>query len=83
MDSRELSEWEAYERACGPMGFMYGNDALAAIHEQLQVLTVAVCASGGSSELPEVQEFPRARTMYKPAAEQESQSIDEFDRNFQ
>lgn len=44
IDSHEISEWMAFERAYGPLGDEWSNEALAAIYDQLQVL----CAVMGS-----------------------------------
>lgn len=38
IDSYELSEWMAFERAFGPIGSEYNDRALMAIHEQLLLL---------------------------------------------
>lgn len=38
ISSRELSEWMAYEREDGPIGARWQDEAIAAIHEQLQRL---------------------------------------------
>lgn len=44
IDSHEISEWMAFERAFGPLGDEWSNEALAAIYDQLQIL----CAVMGS-----------------------------------
>lgn len=38
ISARELTEWEAYERAVGPLDHAYGDDMLASIHEAVQFL---------------------------------------------
>lgn len=39
VDSHEISEWIAYERAFGPLGLGYSERALLAIYEQLSLLS--------------------------------------------
>lgn len=38
IDSYEISEWIAFERAFGPLGSGYNDRALAAIHAQITLL---------------------------------------------
>lgn len=45
LDSREIAEWQAFERAYGPLGRSYGDEKLAEIHETLQLL-ISVHAKG-------------------------------------
>lgn len=36
IDSRELAEWEAFERAFGPLDYSWRDDMLARLHEIMQ-----------------------------------------------
>lgn len=40
VDSHEIAEWMAYERAFGPIGTDYNDRALAAIHAQITQLCI-------------------------------------------
>ncbi len=53
MDSRELSEWQAYEKFNGPIDEDWRDDTLSEIHELLQGIyhvTVAANSKSGASE---------------------------------
>lgn len=68
MDSAEISEWQAYERAFGPLDRAYGDDMLARIHEQLQLLTHVQGAAGGGKDnpIPEPKRVPRPPDVFVP-----------------
>jgi hypothetical protein len=59
--SAELTELRAYERKNGPIGAQYMEEALAAIHEQIQRVVSAIVAGNVKDEddIPEVVHFPR------------------------
>lgn len=59
IDSRELTEWMAFEQAYGPVDDGYANDTLAAIHEQLQSIAVMVGAQLEDNPAPEPRHYPR------------------------
>lgn len=65
MSSRELAEWIAYERATGPLGPQWRDEAAAALHEQLQVL----CAI--SAEDYDRNPYPRPHETYIPEDDDE------------
>lgn len=79
MDSAEISEWQAYERAFGPLDRAYGDDMLARIHEQLQLLTHVQGASSGGKEnpVPPPKRVPRPPDVFVPSEESESEPKDE------
>lgn len=85
MDSRELSEWQAYERAVGPIGRQYADDMLASIHEQLQFLSYLTGAQYGENPAPEPQRVPRPNEIFVEPAEESSneEGFAELDRWFQ
>lgn len=65
----ELTEWEAYERAFGPLGPQYSDNALAEIHEELQKICYVLGAvnTGKDQEnpVPEPRPVPRPHEMYR------------------
>lgn len=73
MDSLEVSEWQAYERAFGPLGTTYSDDMLAHIHEQLQLLTHVLGAvntpKGEENPVPAPKDVPRPPDVYQKAQE--------------
>lgn len=64
--STELAELRAYELVNGPIGSQYSDDALAAIHEQLQQVCRLLVAQNAEDEddIPQFHPFPRARAVY-------------------
>lgn len=73
VSSQELAEWEAYERALGPVGRQYDQDMLARIHEQLQMLTYVVGATNSEKDknpVPEPQQVPRPADVFKRLTEE-------------
>lgn len=72
IDSREITEWEAYERAHGPLGNMYSNEALASIHEQLQIANALKGAEfGDENPIPDPEKYPRPGAMFDPPVAKE------------
>lgn len=70
IDSQEITEWEAYEKANGPLGNMYSNEALAAIHEQLQMANSLKGAEfGEDNPVPDPEKYPRPGAMFEPRKE--------------
>jgi hypothetical protein len=64
----ELSEWEAYERAFGPLGRQYEQDMFARIHEQLQMITFVLGAANsgeGENPVPEPKQVPRPHEVFQ------------------
>lgn len=75
MDSAEISEWQAYERAFGPLDRAYGDDMLARIHEQLQLLTHVQGAAGAGKQnpIPPPKRVPRPPDVFVPDNKSESE----------
>lgn len=90
--ARELSEWEAYERAVGPLGSLYHDDVLAAIQEQLQVLNRLTGAQFEDNPAPVPKSYPRPSEVLEfverhrageaHAEEEPEMDREEFDRLF-
>jgi hypothetical protein len=63
ISSYELTQWDAYERATGPLGGRYSDETLAAIQEQLQLTCYLLGAQGeevgGADELSAFFDDPR------------------------
>lgn len=65
MDSREYSQWMAFERAHGPIGNEWSDEALAAIQEQLQQLSYLLSQAKFTDKthrrgpVPKPERFPR------------------------
>lgn len=68
--SRELSEWAAYERHAGPLGSSWRDEALAAIHEELQKLQYLIGAvnteKNKENPVPEPKRYPRPNDWQDP-----------------
>lgn len=75
--SRQLAEWEAYERFAGPIDRSYDREALAGIHEQLQYMNRLLGAAhftdkkNPNNPVPEPEHYPRPHELYKRASESE------------
>jgi len=69
--SREWAMWRAYEMATGPLDQDVSNEALAAIHEQLQALNYSFGQAnfadkdGKDNPIPAPTDFPRARNWHR------------------
>jgi hypothetical protein len=74
--SRELAEWEAYERHAGPVDRSYDSEALANIHEQLQYMNRLLGAAhftdkkNPNNPAPEPERYPRPNELHQRASEQ-------------
>lgn len=85
ISSRELSEWEAYERYAGPLGQAYGDEVLAAIHEQMQRLNRLQGAAHFTDRkhkknpVPEPKAYPRPYEIYKTDHDDPDEDEDQFD----
>lgn len=55
----------AFEQAFGPLGHVYADDMLAAVHEQLQALTLSMSSEGGA-----INRQPRPYEIFDRYAEQ-------------
>lgn len=73
ISSYELTEWQAFERAYGPLGSGYSDDMLAAIHEKLQellYLTGGLWSSDNTVNAP--QRVPRPHEVFGPPTDGEA-----------
>lgn len=65
MSSREMAQWMAFERAHGPIGTEWSDEALAAIQEQLQQLSYLLSQAKFTDKthrkgpVPKPERFPR------------------------
>lgn len=65
MSSYELSQWMAFERAHGPIGSEWSDEALAAVQEQLQQLSYLLSQAKFTDKthrkgpVPKPERFPR------------------------
>lgn len=59
VDSFELSEWIAYEKAFGPLGNDYTHEVLASMHELQQALLHLYGAQLERNPIPVPKRFPR------------------------
>ena len=83
IDSHELAEWQAYERAFGPIGTVYNDDVLAAIHEQLQTGNFLAGAQMEENPIPQPKRVKRPTELFKvPEDQEDGMSIDEFNTQF-
>jgi hypothetical protein len=77
--SLEIAEWLAYERFAGPVDRSYDREALAAIHEQLQIMNRLLGAAHFTDEkknkqnpVPEPERYPRPHELYQRAPGREA-----------
>ena len=86
VDSFELTEWQAYEQAFGPLGNAYSDDVLAAIHEQLQTLNYLTGSQCEENPVPMPRHWPRPPEAFieylHTDPDDEVVSQDEFDTMF-
>lgn len=60
IDSRELTEWMAYEAHSGPLGDQYSNEMLASINELIQTNNRLLGAKlGKTNPVPNPKHVPR------------------------
>lgn len=85
ISSRELSEWEAYERYAGPLGTAYGDEVMAALHEQIQRLNRLQGAAHFTDRnhkknpVPEPKAYPRPYEIYPSNRDEPDEDEDQFD----
>jgi hypothetical protein len=83
IDSRELSEWDAFERAFGPLGDAYQKEALAAIHDKLeQLMYVIGMEYGEENPVPKPEQYPRPSDVFKTKEEDLGMTVEEFNQEF-
>jgi hypothetical protein len=79
MSSYELSQWMAFERAHGPIGDEWSNEALAQIQEQLQQLSYLLSQAKFTDKthrkgpVPRPERFPRP---YESVTKPTPQTVD-------
>lgn len=78
----ELTEWEAYERAFGPIGRHYSDEALATIADTLSILLRLYGEQFEDNPIPEPRKYPRPHEWYSQVEEDDSVDQAEFDLNF-
>lgn len=83
VSSTELAEWEAYERAFGPIGKRYGEEALANIADTLAALLRLTGEQYEDNPVPIPKKYPRPNEWFlAPAGDDDVQDQAEFDSNF-
>lgn len=65
MSSRELTEWEAYERHAGPLGSFWFAETLASIHEQLQMSNYMFSKAKFKQPGNKPEEYPRPEESFR------------------
>lgn len=67
IDSYEISEWMAYEKAFGPIGPDYRDRALAAIHTQIRQLCIMYgqVHTDGDFDADDIPIIPMPDEIYK------------------
>jgi hypothetical protein len=88
ISSRELSEWEAYEREYGPINDRWRDDVLALVHEQLQQLNRLTGAAHFTSKnhrknpVPEPKKIPRPWVIHEEE-EPEGEELEDYTSRIQ
>lgn len=81
MTAREYKEWEAYERATGPLDSMYERELLAEIHELIQVNNLLTGASltkrGKKNPAGKFRKAIRADSLFLPPEDEEPDEDEE------
>lgn len=81
-----MSEWEAYERATGPLGFDYLHESVAQLVEQVKLSNYLTGFKWEENPVPEPEHHPRPEEVYKPPLEDEDDpevmTISEFSVQF-
>lgn len=65
MSSRELTEWQAYERHAGPIGPAWFGEVIAAIHEQLQMSNYMFSKAKFKQPGKKPEQYPRPEEAYR------------------
>lgn len=65
MSSKEVSEWQAFERVNGPLGTAYSDEMLAAILEQLQFVAKLIGGQYKPNPAPDPHDVPRPAQLYE------------------
>lgn len=76
----ELSEWEAFERANGPLGNDYIHESLANLHEAIQLNTFVIGMQyGDDNPVEKPIRYPRPDEVFKPAPEEDQGDLTIYD----
>ncbi len=79
----EIAEWQAFERAFGPIGREYADNTLADIHEQLQVLVRLTGEQYEDNPAPMPKRHLRPPEVMRAASDDDDAvSREEFDTEF-
>lgn len=71
MDSLEVAEWKAFERAHGPIGREWEHETLASIQELLQNLCRLMGGQYEENPAPEPKRYPRPNAFFEPREEED------------
>ncbi len=66
IDSQEIAEWQAYEKAFGPLGAMYTQELLAKQVDQQQLQNYLAGAQFDENPVPEPVKTLRPNEVYLP-----------------
>lgn len=69
--SPELTEWEAYERAYGPLGSVYSENKLAELHELMQALLLSFSTEENKGT---VKRQPRPHEVWEAMVEAQAEA---------
>lgn len=88
LDSRELSEWKAFERAFGPVGNEYRDEALASIQETSYFHAYVSGAQYEENPVPEPKPYLRPPEWFERHGRDRREDDDvvtqeQFDKFFQ
>jgi len=81
ISSLELAEWRAYERHAGPLGNGYGDETLAALHEQLQRANHLLGAAHFTDKkhrknpVPKPEKYPRPSEVLRSVSSQDPETM--------
>lgn len=65
MDSREIAEWEAYERSEGPLGLHYVHEMLAKINDSMTLANYMYGLQFEENPIPDPEPTTRPNELYK------------------
>ena len=84
MDSHELAEWEAFERAFGPIGNEYTQETLASILDTLNILTHLTGNQYEENPIPVPKRYDRPPDVFQGKTTEDEDVVDqaEFDSEF-
>lgn len=83
MTAREYKEWEAYERATGPLDSAYEREMMAQLHELTQMNNILTGASltkkGKKNPAGKFRKAPRAEQIWLPDEDEGPEEIEDED----